>query len=477
MKKRLILLCLLLLVSAAALCLIEAQVISEHDRVTVTEQELFGDPAAASGALVRLNAHLDEHLLWDMTFRPGGKVQTDYTFSARKMDFDRQPDIAGIHLYEDIEYGLDTRKTFEDLVGLECAYYELFRDTAAGTKGTRTVQLQDYYTYYPIRVEINLPGTLWHSLDYEDTQEAGFENERAVWDKFREFFKIPIPADLPAFEISIVKNADGSIGGAGSSAPKEGASYNFYTASAYTEDACYLTVNNRYGDGYIDTSLIPGGYGIYRFTYKNVRNDKNTQGNATVYHPGFETGVDADSLKMVYPLDEALHVNTMKISPDGTRLFVLAEDRAGFTHLIILDLATMTEVQTISIESDSYVSLHTEEDFFVLFYGQYLSLYEESADGTYTHAITGDQPNYRDEHFSSFNTYCAMDFDGERLILVDILTESRYHALQTCNLCLAVYDGTGLCYYGEYQNGLSVNPDTSRYDYNIIPLDLSVEWS
>lgn len=475
MKKLLVLLCLLLVLGLFTVCAIGATVSTGRDLVTFTPRPLYGDPAAADGATLTMRAHLDSHLLWDVTYPLGGEAQADYRASLRELSFDRRPDIAGIQLYEDIEFGLNTRTPIGELTGLEIAYRELFDRTEAGTKGKAEVRMQDYYTYYPIHVDVNLPGTLWHGRDYEDLLDDDFVNERAVWDAFREFFRIPIPEDLPAFEISVVKNADGSIGGCGSSAPKEGAHYSFYAESAYTANACYLTINNRYGEGYVDTSLIPGGYGVYRFTYGNVRNAQNTQGNATIFHPGYVTGVHAETLAMVYPLDESIHVNGMFVTPDEERLLLVCRDRTEKTSLTVIDLATMQEIQTVPVTDGEWVSLHQEKDFLVLFYGQRLSVYRLCEDGSYAHVLTADQPSAVNEAFARINTHAAVDLDGDRVIFVDLLDEVRYSALQTANVCVAVYDASGLRYYGEYDNSLAVNPHTSDYGYNVIPVTFGVE--
>ena len=70
----------------------------------------------------------------------------------------------------------------------------------------------------------------------------------------------------------------------------------------------------------------------------------------------------------------------------------------------------------------------------------------------------------------------TMDFDGERLIMVDQLEEERYRAMLTCNFCVAVYDRSGLRYYGEYQSGLSANPDPNDYRYNCLTQEITVTW-
>ena len=473
MKKLIALLCVLIALGLFSVCAIGAAVSEGKDQVTLTPRHLYGDPAAAQGATVSMLVHLDEHLLWNITHPLGGETQADYSLSLREMDFDRNASYLAVQLYGDFEYGLNTRTPVDELEGIELAYRELFDRTEPGTKGTAEIYLQDYYTYYPIRIDIDLPGTLWHGLDYENMDSEDYANEIAVWDAFREFFRIPIPDDLAAIEISVVKNVDGSIGGAGSHYDDK--QYSLYAEAAYTSDTCYLAINNRYGEGYVDTSLIPGGYGIYSFAYENVRNEQNTQGNSTIFHPGYVTGVHAETLAMVYPLDEEIHVNAMHVTPDGERMLALYEDDTGAVSLLVIDLATMTELQTIPVTEEGWVSLHQEEDFFVLFYNQLISVYSLCEDGSYTHVLSADQPAAVDGSFASINTHAAMDFDGERVILADLLDEKRYRSMQTTNICVAVYSEAGLLYYGEYENSLAINPNTSDYNYNVQAVEFGVE--
>lgn len=476
MKKLLALLLALLILAAVALCMIGAKVSEEKDRVTVTEQALYGDPAAAAGATVTQTAHLDSHLLWNTVYPVGGKASSEYGFSMRALTFERNISHHGIRLYDHIRYGYDLKKPLEECTGLERAYRELYDATAPGTKGTKTVRLQDLYDYYPIRIDIDLPGTLWHGIDYEDLAEDDFINQRTVWDKFSEFFRIPIPDSLSPIEISVTKSESGQEIGIGShTAVKDGEHYSLYTNAAYTADACYFTINNRIGDGYVDTSLIPGGYGIYRFRYTDVRDETNTSGTATIFHPGFQTGVDADSLTTVYPLEERVQVQSMEVDPTGTKLLLVTEDGTGL-YLLVLNLATMTEQHRFRLSDGGFASLNHQEDFVIAFHGVSFSLFSLDGQGVYTHVLTADQPSATDESFAHINTFAAMDFDGERLIMADVLPESQYRTMETCNFCLAVYDSDGLQYYGEYLSSLATHPDTSHYSYNCIPQKLTVSW-
>lgn len=474
MKKRLVLLILLLFLALLSLCLIGASVQQEKDRITITEQARFGDPSLARHATLSLSAQMNEHQLWNMTYPIGGVPTTEYRFSAKELEFEHKVTYNGIQLYEDIPFGYDLRTSPEETTGIQRAYRELYDATAPGTKGTKIVRLQDYYEYYPIRMEIDLPGTLWHTVNYDDLDERDDINQRKVWDAFREFFKIPIPENLPAFEISITKDESGKEIGIGSSSPaKYEDGYALYSEATYTSNACFFTLNNRMGDGYVDTSLIPGGYGIYRFSYTKVRNEQNTKGNVTIFHPGYLTGVDADSLVMVYPLEQHIQVRAMFVNPEETRLLLLTDEKNG-VYLTVIDIATMTELQKFRITDNAHVSLNQQDDFIILFYEQKFSVFSVDEHGLYTPAITADQPVMTDDTFAHINTYSAMDFDGTYLVMADVLPSEHYYALQTCHFCLAVYDRTGLRYYGEYQNSLSVNPDTNYYHCNVIPFEIAV---
>lgn len=478
MKRILIAMALLLAVALTAPCLIGAELSAARDRVEITEQALFGDPALAAGATVHQTAQLDEHLLWQTAYPVGGAPSTDYRFSSRGLTFEHLTAYDGIHLSDHIEFGLNLRDPFDAMSGIEVAYYELFQETEPGTRSTKRVRLQDYYTYYPIRIEIDLPGTLWHGLDYERMESDDFVNERLVWDKFSEFFKIPIPENLPDIEISVTKNADGSIGGTGSHMDKAG--YALYVEAAYNANTCFFAINNRIGDigepnGYIDTSLIPGGYGIYSFSYSNVLNERNSSGSSRTFHPGYQTGVNADSLAMVYPLEQHVSVRDMTVSADGSRLLLLTDDGAAIT-LTVIDVATMTATQSFRLCDSAYVSIHQEDDFIIFFHNPGFSLFSVDDAGTYRLEITADQPSVTDDDFKYINTHAAMDFDGERLIMVDQLEEERYRAMLTCNFCVAVYDQSGLRYYGEYQSGLSANPDPNDYRYNCLTQEITVTW-
>jgi len=482
MKRMIALLLGLLLLSAAALGMIGSSILRQKDQVTVTEQVLYGDPAHAKGASFLTEAHYDNHLFWKTSYTVGKDeaYSTEYDFSAKERPFSETRSYRGISLGFDMQNGVDLTTPAAEQSGLMKAYRELYDETPSGTKGTKIVFLQDYYDYYPIRIDISLPGTLWMGDNYEHLADKDYENERAVWDAFREFFRIPVPDDLPGTEISVVKDESGRSIGVGSHTPSEKDGYYFlYSEAAYTADRCFFSINIQRGegDGVIDTSLIPGGYGIYSFSYTNVRNKENTpQENVTIHHPGYRTGVDADSLAMVYPLDESVSVRSMHVSPDETRLLLLTEEASG-VWLTVIDLADMSMRQKLLVGDGEHISLHHQDDFMMLFSVYDFSLYAIDGAGNYTLAFSAEQPRQYREDLPHINTYAAMDFDGERLITADFCLEEQYGSMQTCDVFLTVYDKTGLLYAGNYETSLARNPDTSRYNFNCLPHSLDVTWN
>ncbi len=484
MKRLLVLLIILLFLGASGTAHLTAQLTEQDDKVTITETALYGDPTIVRDATLTLSAELDQHLHWDITYPVSGEAVTEYDFSLTERKVSSRHSYAGITLNSHLVHGYSLSFPAEQQTGLARAYRELYDQTAPGTEGRMIVRLQDYYEYYPLRLSVDLPGTLWNARDYEDiAADEDYINELAVWDAFIDFFKIPIPEEISPIEIHITKSANSQGIGWGSSAlNKDDISYDLFSESAYTSDRCFFSINNRIAGAkgmLVDTSLIPGGYGIYSFTYRHVRNASNTGPNYTTFHPGYDTGVDADSLKMVYPLDPAVQVLSMHVDPTETKLLLLTT-RAGreAVDLTVIDIATMTALQQIKLtDSSLYVGVDQRDDFVLFSYDLHFQLFSVNDEGHYVHELTAALPHATDEAYAYLDSYHrSLDWDGKRLIIADVLPVEQYQSFYTTDFALAVYDPSGLLYYGEYRNSLSVNPNTALYAYNPLPTALAVTW-
>ncbi len=479
MKKIIAIVVLLSLLSVGSFCMIGSIVSEEKSGVTIKENIIYGDKSYAHGVTVLTKAHYDEHLFWNTSYTIGDtpKTSTDYEFHYSEYYENGERKYNGLMLDMDLKYGYTTRIPADECVGLQKAYRELYDATPEGSKGTKMILLQDYYDYYPVRVSFALPGVIWQGNDYEDLAAEDYKNERAVWDVFNEFFKIPIPENLPAFEISITKS--GNSVGTGSSG--HDSDYWFNSQNVYTSDRVFFSIGNKFydkdgeTDQYVDMSLVPGGYGIYSLSYKNVRNSSNTQGDATIFHPEYETGIEADTLAMVFPLEQHAEVIQMMLSNDESKLLLFTQEY-DVTYLTIIDIASMTELQKFKVTEATQYTFYEYDNFIVLNGWEYISVIEKQADGLCRLAFTVSRMKEVNDSNYQKGVATTMAFDGEKLVMVDRTADKIYGSLELCGFTVAIYNSTGLVYYAEYENSLSASTNANDYAFNCLPLWSKVSW-
>ena len=71
----------------------------------------------------------------------------------------------------------------------------------------------------------------------------------------------------------------------------------------------------------------------------------------------------------------------------------------------------------------------------------------------------------------------TMAFDGEKLVMVDRTAEKTYGTLELCGFTIAIYNSTGLVYYGEYESSLSATANPHDYAFNCLPIKYTVSWT
>ncbi len=457
MKKIIALVLLLCVLSASAIGMVAIQVNADKDTVTIKENAMYGDSAMAHGLSIRMLAHYNDHLYWDVSYAPGEEpvTKTDFDFSLREKHEVGAAVYDGISL--DISYPLewDTTSPQEQLTGLSKAYRELYESTPEGEEATKTVYIKDYYDYYPISVRIHLPQTVWTGDDALTTVEgAKAGDEIYEYANFREFFKIPVD---PSETIEVVVDRDKSNGIMSQIISSMG--YPLYALSTYTSSGvCYFSIYNRTNDGTIvDTSRIPGGYGLYSFQFGR------TEG---VY----DTGVYADTLRMVYALDEEVVVKHITTNADQTKLLLFTlEGDTGDLYMTVIDIATMTAEQKLPLADCDFYHIWEYEKFMVLGMSDRIALITLDEDGSYELRLMAATPDAVNADFHRLFASTTMVYDGERLVMINSLHEKQYQTLEICSFYLAVYDKNGLSYYGEYESSLSVNPRSNMYSFNCLP--------
>lgn len=478
MKKALLLILALAVLGACGMGYVFAETNAAKDQVAITELAQYGDTAAADGLEITVRTHYDSRLFWDTTYvTETAQAQTDFLFSQAQINFDRPWEYSGVASSSSVEYGFDMAAEGENK-GIAAAYQALFERTSPGSEQTETVYLKDYYEYYPLSVTLEFPDCFlsWDG-NYAVDEEPVWGTEEYIIRSFQKFFRIPV-LEQETTEISVSKNVDGSIGGMGSDSTESDAFY-LWTMSTLIENGCFFTFDTHTNQGaVVDTSLIPGGYGIYYLPYY----EGGIMKDGSKY-----PGVDIDAMSMVYALDPAAKVVSVSTNQTQDKLLVLTEENQQCV-LAVLEVETMACLQRLELAAlgpeGNVWNVYFYDDFFVLWLsGNQLVLVETAENGSYVHRFTVTTDG-GDELANHMSYSAVMDWDGQRLAVSDVLSNNNSRSNgefynKYCSFSLAVYDETGLLYFGNYLSSLDIgsNLDTDgALVQRIYFSPLSVRW-
>ena len=473
MRRAGILLLALAVLSAAGIAAAGTAVNAARDQVEYTETVLLGDPAAARGLTIRERAHYDDRLFWDTLLRPGAEAapETAYRFyqSGHYVRTTREPSGADLYCGPDVTF--DTGDRSAALPGtIAAAYWELFDATALGEEGSATLLLRDYYDVYPVSFEVDLPGYTWSSSFGDDVCPPD-SLERRLTDAFQSFFRIPVLED-ETLEIHLRKSSEDEITSWGYGSGSTGDSFSLWAEGVAAADGAYFTFDcHTYEDDLADTSLIPGGYGIYRLPYS-----LDADGAAVP---------DPEGLAMVYPLDPSVRLLDLTLSRDGERLLLQTQEEGRFV-LTVIELSTLDTLQRLELdwgeESWGYW-LYPGDGFLVLLLsGDRILVLDELENGCYEQVFSTPYPNFDelgiDLWWSTGATVMDYDCEEGRLAILWFSEDPDYY-FSSCDLMLLVLDGGGTAYLGRYGSSLSAGglPDTYQsYCQPQVHDPLSVQW-
>ena len=225
----------------------------------------------------------------------------------------------------------------------------------------------------------------------------------------------------------------------------------------------------------MDTSLIPGGYGIYCLPYSM---DYSTD-------PDGMAVPDPEGLAMVYPLDPNAQLLDLTLSQDGERLLLQTKEEDRFV-LTVIDLSTLDTLQRLELdwgeESWGYW-LYPGDGFLVLLLsGDRIFVLDELESGCYEQVFTTPYPDFDefgiDLWWSTSTTVMDYDYEEGRLAILWLLEDPDYY-FNSCDLMLLVLDDGGTAYLGRYGSSLSVGALPDVYRSNCFPMDsdpLSIQW-
>lgn len=474
MRKACIVFLVLLVAVSCCFAALHGLFLGVSDDVTVTRQTLYGDPAAAEGVNILVRNHYEQYLMWETSLTLGVNAvpETEFTFSNDRISLPGETVYTGVKFNSLTNVFVFDNKRLPETAGekytsLVEALTNAVEAVPVGEKKSFTVDLSEYLEYYPLEGQIILPGITVRFSEFEYWTEDSAETAR----KFNDFFKIPVDTTF-SVEYEIDKRYSGSSYGAYIES-----NYHINAEGTATADACYFTFNTVMEDGQIaDTSLIPGGYGIYRLPYEK------------------DVGVDMDNLEMVYALDPAEKFDSLSLSKDGKRLR-LHTWKGEDLMLTVIDIATMTQVQKVKLLTDtenSYYNVVSYDDFVLIEENRYNSdsldrimVWEELADGTYSQAISAPINAEVFPEGANLNLFYqyenAVDYADGKLVVLRHRMERQesYWYDNLCGLYVAVYDATGMLYAGTCEWNLSQVNAPDPYGIRVEPLydgSMEVSW-
>lgn len=502
MRKALTVFLALVLVCGCGAALAAQAVSAPREEITFQEHVFSGDPAAADGLTVQLKAGMQHKANWESTVQFSAQdYRTETSFRFLPAGQAEQPEMSyrgvEINFYRDAATSGDA-----DAFGFSDAYQALLDTLSPGESGSRTIRFADYYDEYPFEFYIDLPGVRYETLaDWEDASEdSDWPGERAQAALGR-YFRIPVLPD-EYIQLGIDKDMDGTGSGRSISSVREGDRFWMNTECVITDDACFFWFGNRTDqDRLIDTSRIPGGYGVYMLPYGPLAPDAE----ASAFYGGNENEVYTDRLTCFFPVDPETRIEHLGLTPDKTRLLLHTVENNMY-YVTLIDCKTGAALQKLAISDfdpkDNYVNITETADFVCIQQTQgRICVLTQNADGLYQLALRSDySPD--DLYAPVYATVRAMAFDGKRLAIVnndetvlsnDGPSAAAYLAGSTealitpdgtyvdnCGFILIVFDETGLAYSGGYVSSLEgcnyVNGRAMRYEDLIQPDTITLSW-
>lgn len=474
MRKALIVFLAVILLVSVCYGSLNARFLAVGDDVTVTRQTLYGDPAAADGVHILVRNQYNQRLLWEtsLTLGNGAVPETDFTFSNEPINFYRETE------YNGISFNIMSHSVFffqgnrisghatQKYAALTEAILEQEKSVGEGETKSFTIDYAQYLDYYPLDGQVVLPELTVAFSEMESWSETSDQIAKAI----NEYFRIPLDG---LYTVEYTYDRTGNSRSHGASVNVD---YYMNARGVATDHACYFTFNTLKEDGsVVDTSLIPGGYGIYRIPY-----DKN--------------GLKLDAIEMVYPLDPASSYERMELSADGKRLH-LHTLQGDDLMLTVIDLATMTRLQEVKLgtQSEEWRYDVIEYDDFMLIVENRtnsdsldrVTVWEVKSDGTWCYAWTAEMNREvfpEGSNLDLFNFYYnAVDYqDGKLVILKNRMVKQEFSWYKDyCDIYVTVYDATGMVYAGSCGWNLTQVNRLEPYGTKVNPTSqqaLEVSW-
>ena len=441
MRKSLILIAILLALSLGILVSATVIMDARHDDIAITEETLFGDPAAASGLSVSTRVHHEHQLFWDTTYMACADPQPETVFTYSDVRIYEQGEREGYFNLEiasvnsGMSGNLDLEQEMEDNHSNHLWYMvkDVADRTKPGEEHTEQVNLIDYYETFPMDFYFDSYKGMVHTEGYESFRQYLNRN-----------FPIPVPENLQ-LNVTVCKDEAGQIYNIDyyENTPEEAEFIQVWSPSAVLYEGIFFSVV-----GNVDLSQFPDGYGIYYLPI--AENDKITAINGRTGEPVNQVYL-TQRAKNIYPMDPAdCEDGGIYLSADREQVYAFTKEQ-GEIVLTVFDSQTCEIIQQLKPgirqmptvwRQDNIVALITGDEAWENFFLQ-IYLVE---DGKLNLWLDTDMFQLQDSG-PYWYMGAEMAYDGERLAIV------QYHDnWNTATHRILIYDQTGLQYAGDYHH-------------------------
>ena len=488
MKKTLVILMGLFAFSLAVIVFAGATLGIGIENAEFKETVIYGDVSEVEGVIVRRSLKWENLMYWNTSYTVGDSegTKTDYNcYLYEKADSYEysEPVLSFMDPYTTPILDPDV----EPKEPLQKALFDFFKEAPNGETTHKMISLKNYTEYYAFDLSVNMDGfSFWIEEQYAEEFAADEDTRKQyeVLEHFNDFFKIPV-IEQEYYRIGVKKSEDGQLLGyycrtenltfhSGdieweTEFPDNADSFQFNVHAIAVGDTCYFTFcPYTLGGTLVDTSLIPGGYGVYSFKYD-------------------DQSIDKDSLKLEYVLEPTESVE-LRLDAQKENLLVFYESKGQSaekeSYLTVLDLQTMKEKQTVlygRTKAEQGTGCYwIYDDFMVAKYNNMeAAVLSRKDDGTFQleYVVSARTEVSGTTNFLSRKN--SFDWDGEKLLVAganqtieesyvpqknnyinpitgkDMVEYSAYIA--ECSFFIGVFDRDGIRYYGEYACSLDTD--------------------
>ena len=318
-----------LILSLAAGGYAAGKAIGQKDKVKIFEETIAGDAKAAEGITACFGGYVSNvkgfynKPYWENAYTYGGGQRVSFTYGEPTKvaevrnsgqnslnftaynHFDIQS-ISRLFLTDEDSTEEILQEPFAKNAG---EYMKKLRDSIPenGSKYAK-IRIKDILDYYIMDVGIygGNDGALRFNFTSLDLGEENESEGARQWKAWQDFFKIPVlEDDYAAFQLSRGENGEIYVP-VDYGTPEGKDSFGFFAQACETEDAAYFIFDaHSVKNNLVDTSLIPGGFGIYRMPFETK-----------------DGSLPAENIKTICSLDPEAHYLDISASSDGEKLFV-----------------------------------------------------------------------------------------------------------------------------------------------------------